>query len=248
MITLLRITEKLNNFPKRVSGKITNRKRKKLKGFEMGINVMFSIVLAIIVFGVIITAFLTTAGYLGPISQMFCDFNPSWCGELPACVCCETVVHSKMGWPFEDIYSEEYVWTNIEDCRELLRENDGRMWWKETDPNLAKCGNTPNATLTTGIIFKDVCSVPEQYVSDSLQDCVCCQYNVGVGHITVQWDMDWRCVQRDSYNITGNGVCGALWMMPPESQKKTLQRIGKYFGTMGEYCSIPYPYNLTVQP
>jgi len=220
----------------------------KLKGQGWQIEEMLKIIVVLVVFSGAILIIIGATGGLNAVLQEFCLKNPSWCGELDACVCCETIIHSKMGWPFEDIYSREYIWTNEEDCIELLKENDGAMHWKENDPDLAKCGTIPNSTLTSGIIFKDTCAIPERYVSDQLLSCVCCQYDVGVGHTTVQWDMRWRCMERTNYNITSYNACGPMWMMPPESQKKTLQRIGKFFEIGGEYCAIPYPYNLTVQP
>lgn len=222
---------------------------RKMKGLEMGINVMFSIFLALIVFAVIFMAFMTTAGYLGPLSQMFCNFDPSWCGLPESCVCCEVNIKAQGGSPYFDISSKEYLWMNTEDCRDLIRANGGKFWWKESDPNLARCGNTPNATIISpGIRVNDTCAVPERYVSNRLASCVCCAWEPLPGAITVGWDARWRCQDRDNYTIADSDTCGPLWIMPPESQEMTLKRIGKYFGIMGQYCNIPYPYNLTEQP
>lgn len=221
---------------------------RKMKGQEWTIEAMLKVVLVLVVFAGSLMIMIAVAGGLNEVLQMFCRLNPSWCGEMEACVCCETVIHKQMGWPFDDIYSREYIWTNEEDCIELIKENDGAMWWKENDPNLAKCGTIPNATLTSGLIFKDTCAIPERYVSDQLLPCICCQSEPQAGLYTWEWDMSWRCMERNNYNITDNDACGPMWLMPPEAQKKTLQRIGKFFGIGGEYCAIPYPYNLTVQP
>lgn len=219
-----------------------------MKGQGWEIEEMLKIILVLVIFAGSLLIIIALWGGLSETLQAFCLKNPSWCGEATACVCCETIIHKKMGYPFEDIYSTEYVWTNERDCRELLRENDGVMWWKENDRNFAKCGNIPNATLTSGIIFKDTCAVPERYVSDQLLPCICCQSEPETGLISVEWDMSWRCPERNNYAIVNESTCGPMYLMPPEAQKKTLQRIGKFFNIGGEYCAIPYPYNMTTPP
>jgi len=60
--------------------------------------------------------------------------------------------------------------------------------------------------------------------------------------------MEWRCEERERYNVVHPDVCGALFQLPEEAREQTLKRIGKLFGIGGEYCEIPFPYNFTESP
>ena len=91
---------------------LTGINRRMMKGQGWQIEEMIKIIVVMLIFSGAILVIIATTGGLTQVLQGFCLKNPSWCGELDACVCCETVIHKKMGYPFEDIYSTEYVWTN----------------------------------------------------------------------------------------------------------------------------------------
>jgi len=186
-------------------------------------------------------------GGLNAVLEEFCLKNPSWCGERPSCVCCMTLIQAKTGFGLQDIYSREFLWTTEENCIELISENDGAMYWEIDDPNLIRCGYTPNQELEGGFLERN-CEVPENYVREGMPDCVCCSYEVSPGHINVIWDMSWRCEERDSYAIQNETVCGPMYLLPEEAQELTLKRIGKFFGIGGQYCEIPEPFNYTESP
>jgi hypothetical protein len=221
---------------------------KKMKGQGWQIEEMIGVILVLIVFLLSLSLLIAMWGGLGGVLQIFCEKNPTWCGELPACVCCETPIHKKMGWPFDDIYSSEYMWTTEEECVALIKENGGAMHWKEDDPEQAKCGNIPNSTVVSGRILHNICAIPARYVTDVPNYCVCCHYEPQAGLTIWEWDMEWRCHERINSELSDSSMCGSLWTMPKETQKKTLQKLGRWFGAGGEYCEIPYPYNMTTAP
>jgi len=214
-----------------------------MKGTTFQITELIKIIIIMLIFAsavILITYFV--GGGVG-LFQLFCQKNPTWCGELPQCVCCEVLLHKSLDWPLKDIYGKDYLWTTEEECVSLIKENDGRMFWKENDPRQARCGKTPNSTVKTGILFHDYCKIPEQYVSDIPDYCICCQYEAIEGVTAFEWLARWMCEDIENSNIVPNDYCGYLSTMPPETRKNTLLRIGKWNTDMATYCEIPPPYN-----
>lgn len=218
-----------------------------MKGQSWQIEEMLKIFLVMVVFLGAVLLIIASTGGLNSVLEEFCLKNPTWCGEHPPCVCCEIRANAKTGLGMEDYYSNEYIWTTSEQCYDLLDDNNGNAYWPE-DVKYSACGYTTNSEISSGIVFHDTCSVPEQYVREGMPDCVCCAYQVSPTHINVIWDMDWRCQERDSYSIENETLCGPMYLLPEEAQELTLKRIGKFFGIGGQYCEIPEPYNYTEAP
>lgn len=220
-----------------------------MRGFELTINAMIGIILVLIIFVISLGMMISIMQGGRDIWDAFCQKNPEWCGlkPYPDCVCCEVRATMKLGWPFKDIDDVIYVWATEDECIELIKANDGAMYYDQDKPGQEKCGPTNTSLIEEGIIFKDRCVVPERWVGATIPDCICCQYSPEQGLYVFEWDVSWRCRERQDYQIVNETTCGPLYLMPPETREQLDIKLGRSL-RMGKYCEIPYPYNMTTPP
>jgi len=108
-----------------------------VKGVSFQIEEMIKLLAVMFVFLGLVLIIISATGGMNEVLDVFCQQNPSWCGVPPDCVCCEFTIQAKLGFPFDDIYSEEHLWTTEENCIEMIKaEGSGAMYWKEGDPKI----------------------------------------------------------------------------------------------------------------